>query len=661
MKLKLYLHSKVVFETELKTSEIYTFGRSADCTVCLEALAGISRNHCKISEIDGVWSLQASSKFGEVLLNGSLVSSNTIEIDQIYRLGEYEIRIENLAPTASEPNHFPAINESRSLAIVNDARLPQVKPDRAEAAQKPEQEDFDGNNEATSISQAMLAIPYVRVVYGPNSEQVIKLDGKKWTAGRESGCDIPIENSKVSRRQFELTASPQGYFLRDLGSSNGTLLNGQRLEPDELKPIQSGDIIGVLSVSIYFEIRDPEFENKMSVVPAEMLYNSPAIAPAQYEVVSFPTLRGTGGAVRFPSTVGPMGQFDPRSNKKVRIYIVIGVLLAALGIGAFLDDSGQKKPAYKDEFSRLNPRKKEEIKQAYLLAKNLHAQRKYSLALSQLKKIHELIPSGFEDSLMMSEQCLASEEADSRKKQIDEERRRQEEIVQQIDANVRECNAKAEVIVDIREIQGCLSRALALDPTNSKVLDMITKVRKRAEDLAADESRKSSYRKGVLQGKALYNKAVMLEGREEFFEAITAYEKHLGSGLPDPDSLKTQSRNAISKIKKSVGENVGQSLSAAKVAYQNKSFKEAMIHIGKALKIDTQNQETLELLRDVRRDKDIKLQEIYSEAVILEGLSKVSEAKEKWKQVLELDVPGETYYQRSQNKLRQFGQIGDGK
>ena len=52
---------------------------------------------------------------------------------------------------------------------------------------------------------------------------------RRWVIGRASGCDLVVNLPEVSSRHCALTETPQGFVLEDLGSSNGTYVNGQRL------------------------------------------------------------------------------------------------------------------------------------------------------------------------------------------------------------------------------------------------------------------------------------------------------------------------------------------------------------------------------------------------------------------------------------------------
>ncbi len=57
------------------------------------------------------------------------------------------------------------------------------------------------------------------------------------TIGRSSSCVIQLLDEKVSRVHVTITSGPEGYVVRDEGSSNGTGINGElMLEPTRLRP-----------------------------------------------------------------------------------------------------------------------------------------------------------------------------------------------------------------------------------------------------------------------------------------------------------------------------------------------------------------------------------------------------------------------------------------
>jgi predicted component of type VI protein secretion system len=62
--------------------------------------------------------------------------------------------------------------------------------------------------------------------------------------GREPSCDVFIDDRQVSRTHAEIVRSGQGYTLRDLGSKNGTYLNGEPVS-QEPRAIRNGDSLGI--------------------------------------------------------------------------------------------------------------------------------------------------------------------------------------------------------------------------------------------------------------------------------------------------------------------------------------------------------------------------------------------------------------------------------
>lgn len=62
--------------------------------------------------------------------------------------------------------------------------------------------------------------------------------------GREAESDVQIADRQVSRQHAEVTRTDQGFMLRDLGSKNGTFLNG---EPVTQVPrlMRNGDDVGI--------------------------------------------------------------------------------------------------------------------------------------------------------------------------------------------------------------------------------------------------------------------------------------------------------------------------------------------------------------------------------------------------------------------------------
>jgi len=81
------------------------------------------------------------------------------------------------------------------------------------------------------------------------------LPGSIRTVGRATGADFIVDAPLVSRVHCRLTVAPDGTLeVRDLESTNGTFVNGARIEKVRLK---SGDRLGVGRIELV-ALRDEE-------------------------------------------------------------------------------------------------------------------------------------------------------------------------------------------------------------------------------------------------------------------------------------------------------------------------------------------------------------------------------------------------------------------
>src|SRR5262245_63683481 len=80
------------------------------------------------------------------------------------------------------------------------------------------------------------------VAKGKTAVKEIPLGSVQTIIGRRNDCALRIPSPLVSRQHCELKCSGSQLLVRDLGSSNGTFVNGSKVKQKELK---SGDTLGV--------------------------------------------------------------------------------------------------------------------------------------------------------------------------------------------------------------------------------------------------------------------------------------------------------------------------------------------------------------------------------------------------------------------------------
>jgi phage tail-like protein len=80
---------------------------------------------------------------------------------------------------------------------------------------------------------------------GVDEERQLELTTDRLTIGRLPGRDLVLDHPKVSREHAELQRDAQGWRITDLKSSNGTLVNGQPLDPFSPRLLVAGDRIQI--------------------------------------------------------------------------------------------------------------------------------------------------------------------------------------------------------------------------------------------------------------------------------------------------------------------------------------------------------------------------------------------------------------------------------
>ncbi len=78
------------------------------------------------------------------------------------------------------------------------------------------------------------------------------IEGKKILGSSVEESDICIPLPMVSRVHARIEVSPQGTFLEDMNSTNGTQVNGELLKYRERRMLKKGDIISLAGENYSF-------------------------------------------------------------------------------------------------------------------------------------------------------------------------------------------------------------------------------------------------------------------------------------------------------------------------------------------------------------------------------------------------------------------------
>jgi hypothetical protein len=183
------------------------------------------------------------------------------------------------------------------------------------------------------------------------------------TIGRSSSNMLVIDDSQVSGRHLQVLPQGAGYLLVDVGSSNGTVVNGRPLPPQTPHPLRHGDVVIIGSTRLTVEFApaafpagpQPAAPGQPGFMPSEQMgFPASPFAPTY----GAPAQPGAAPAGPFgPYPAGPPGQAPgyypgayqgapgagvggPPARKRSRLPLLLGGLLALLlilgGTGLFL-------------------------------------------------------------------------------------------------------------------------------------------------------------------------------------------------------------------------------------------------------------------------------------------------------------------------------------
>lgn len=160
----------------------------------------------------------------------------------------------------------------------------------------------------------------LRVTSGRQMGSVITLPMGKFLVGREEDCHLRPNSDLVSRHHCVFTTDETSVRLRDLGSTNGTLVNGERIRGAVL--LTDGDRVAIGKLEFQVMLRDPAMEDTsmnvgqetQTAIPSTSVLDdepAPAAEPSSSEtMLEMPVTAPMGGpgdtAFGQPAMMPPM-------------------------------------------------------------------------------------------------------------------------------------------------------------------------------------------------------------------------------------------------------------------------------------------------------------------------------------------------------------------
>ncbi len=675
-RLKILLRGAQISDIGLNPDREYVGGRKESCDIRLQAEKGISREHFKVKFEDGQWTVASLSRFGEIYSQGQRVEVFQLEHGLTFQVPPYDFQ-------------FSDVPEAHS---VHSGPVPEI-----------------GEHERTVIG-ATQQVPYIKMLnLTGDVREMLRLEvGDTWVAGRDPACQIIIPDQRVSRRQFEIRKLNGVFTAIDLGSVNGTFLNGSPISSTDPQALKSGDALSVLDNMMYFELHDPNFQYRMDrieIPPLQLIQNEDVVesenvsSPEEVEQAADPMMLqqieqpyvdqmnqqfDPGGG---PFTGIPNGTQDPNQfysfqqaplpqqlsgwqkfiqNKPLVFTVVLLILGAAFFASEYLNAPEEgpviAKPVdSSDPFARLKPEEQKTIKDLYSLAQKSMLQQKYSFAKENLEKIHQILPTGYEDSKAMLVEAVSNEQILF--SQLEQQRLEKEKAEQskKIAETIEICKKILSPEITVDKMKECLVPVALIDPTNNEYIKLITDVEQIVADKKAKADAELSYQSQVEALKKLFEKAEKIQADGFPYKAIKAYKAVIASVLPDPGKLKSKSEDRIEFIEKKIESRTAENLRQADEFLQQGKLKEGVLALRAALIYDPENKIVKEKIDKNTNDLRKQVMVMYQESVIDENFGHIDGnetrpgAKDKWKKIIELDLEDGEYYRKAFIKLRRYG------
>src|ERR1035441_3043961 len=303
-------------EDELKPKTAWIIGRAQDCDLVV-AEAPVSSHHCRLAHLADGFTLEDLGSTNGTFVDGTRIASHEpVPVPHGARVtlgGQVPMPwpVASAGPTMANSPRPPAIpGSARQITIGrspdSDVQidLPIVSWNHAVIAEENGQsflEDCKSRNGTAigelsnrieravlqpsdqvylgsyKISAAQLLSLEDKVEIGEAAFQTVAFRSDSMEAGRDPNCDIPLAFPLVSWRHARLTRTPEGILVEDLGSRNGTYLNGVRVSGKVLA--RPGQEIGLGSVRFQLmengSLAQRDYNGKVTIEAKEIVVHAP--------------------------------------------------------------------------------------------------------------------------------------------------------------------------------------------------------------------------------------------------------------------------------------------------------------------------------------------------------------------------------------------------
>lgn len=146
-----------------------------------------------------------------------------------------------------------------------------------------------------------------------------ELKAETTTVGRVSDNAFEIPEASVSSHHAELVLRGPDVLVRDLNSTNGTFINGDRVTEATLK---SGQILRLGTIEMRLE------SGEAPAAKQKQMLDQTRVIP---QGVKLDEISTSGTAPQFKST-----GFEKKSNKGAKVFAIVAIIVGVILVGALV-------------------------------------------------------------------------------------------------------------------------------------------------------------------------------------------------------------------------------------------------------------------------------------------------------------------------------------
>jgi pSer/pThr/pTyr-binding forkhead associated (FHA) protein len=171
---------------------------------------------------------------------------------------------------------------------------------------------------------------------GPTPGKIYPLEEAEISVGRDNSNSIAINDAEVSRKHATLELRGTSYIIQDLGSTNGTFVNGARIS--SIQVLNPGDTIsfGENITLMYESVVDPNATMLSSAKPPKTAAAIQKPAPVRPAPTPAPAPAYSGQIPAGPAPAAAVPAKKTGGSKIVLIIVAVIILCIILGCLAVL-------------------------------------------------------------------------------------------------------------------------------------------------------------------------------------------------------------------------------------------------------------------------------------------------------------------------------------